>query len=81
MCVKLPSRDLNPGPWPLHPTSTYTCGMTIAPKVCGGDNSTFISDVRTAQHNVRIIKCDVLVTINSGLTIVPSKRKGTLEFP
>ena len=79
--MKFPPGDLNPGPCPLHPTSTYTCGVTIVPKVCGSDNSTFISDVRTAQHNVRIIKCDVLVTTNSRLTIVPSKRKGTLEFP
>ena len=36
MCVKLPSGDLNPGPCPPHPTSTYTCGVTIALKVCGG---------------------------------------------
>ena len=79
--MKFPPGDLYPGPCPLHPTSTYTCGVTIVPKVCGSDNSTFISDVRTAQHNIRIIKCDVLVTTNNRLTIVPSKRKGTLEFP
>ena len=36
VCVKLPSRDLNPGLYPLQPTSTYTCGVTIALKVCGG---------------------------------------------
>ena len=35
MCVKLPPRDLNPDPYPPHPTSTYTCGVTIAPSVCG----------------------------------------------
>jgi len=27
---------LNPGPYPPHPTSTYTCGVTITPSVCGG---------------------------------------------
>ena len=27
MCVKLPLRDLNSGPYPRHPTSTYTCGF------------------------------------------------------
>ena len=37
MFVKLPSEDLNPSPYPLHLTSTYTCGVTIAPRVCGGD--------------------------------------------
>ena len=36
MCVKLPLRDLNLGPCPPHPTSTYICGVTIAPRVCGG---------------------------------------------
>ena len=36
MCVKLPLGDLNPGLYPLHPTSTYTYGVTIAPNMCGG---------------------------------------------
>ena len=36
MCVKLLPRDLNPGPYPSYPTSTYTCGVTIAPRVCNG---------------------------------------------
>ena len=36
MCVKLPPRELNSGPCPPHPTSTYTCGVTITPRVCGG---------------------------------------------
>ena len=35
MCVKLPPGDLNPYPYPSHPTSTYTCGVTIAPRVQG----------------------------------------------
>ena len=33
MCVKLPLRDLNPGPYPPHLTSTYTCRVIIAPRV------------------------------------------------
>ena len=33
---KTPLGDLNPGPYPLHSTSTYTCKITIAPRVCGG---------------------------------------------
>ena len=36
MCVKLPPGDLNPDPCPSHLTNTYTCGVTIAPRVCGG---------------------------------------------
>ena len=35
MCVKFPLRDLNPDPCPPHPTSTYTCEVTIAPIVRG----------------------------------------------
>ena len=41
MCVKLPPRDLNPDPCPPHPTSTYTCGVTIALRVCGGSSVIF----------------------------------------
>ena len=36
MCVKLPLEDLNPGPCPQHSTSTYTCEVIIASKMCGG---------------------------------------------
>ena len=35
-CVKLPSRELNPIPYPSHPTSIYTYGVTITLRVCGG---------------------------------------------
>ena len=40
MCVKLLYKNLNLGPCPLHPTSTYTCGVIIAPMV-RGDLSNF----------------------------------------
>ena len=33
MCVKLPPKDLNSNPCPPHPTKTYTCRVTIAPRV------------------------------------------------
>ena len=36
MCVKHPFRDLNSDRCPLHLTSTYTCEMAIAPRVCSG---------------------------------------------
>ena len=35
MCVKLPPRDLNPGPYPPHPTSIYICEVTTALRVHG----------------------------------------------
>ena len=37
MCMKLPPRDLNSGPCPPHPTSIYSCEMTTALKVRGGN--------------------------------------------
>ena len=37
MCVKIFPRDLNPGPCPQNPTSIYTCRVTNAPRVCGGN--------------------------------------------
>ena len=40
--MKLPPRDLNPAPYPPHPTSTYTYGVTIAPRVCGGKLSIYL---------------------------------------
>ena len=42
MCVKLYSRDLNPGPYPPHPTSTYTCGVATASTVYGGEGTSFL---------------------------------------
>ena len=34
--MKLLSENLNPDPYPPQFTSTYTCRVTIAPRVCGG---------------------------------------------
>ena len=39
MCVKLFPENLNPGSYLSHPKSTYTCRVTIAPKVCGGSRN------------------------------------------
>ena len=37
ICVwKFSLEDLNSSFCPPHPTSTYICGVTIAPRVCGG---------------------------------------------
>ena len=34
--MKLPPEDLNPSHYPPHFTNTYTCGVTIAPRMYGG---------------------------------------------
>ena len=39
MCVKLHPEHLNSGPYFLHPTNISTCGVTIAPNVCGGNKT------------------------------------------
>ena len=36
MYVKFPLEDLNPDSYPPHLTGTYICGVTTAPRVCGG---------------------------------------------
>ena len=36
MCVKLTTRDLYHDSYSPHLTSTYTCGVTIAPRLRGG---------------------------------------------
>ena len=41
MYVKFHLGNLNPDPYPLHPISTYTCRVIIAPKMCGGICETF----------------------------------------
>ena len=35
--MKFSSRDLNHNSCPLHLTNIYTCRVTTAPRVCGGD--------------------------------------------
>ena len=45
MYVKFPLKDLNPGSYPPHLTSIYTCEVTIAPRVCGGTNSINLSNL------------------------------------
>ena len=37
--MSLPPKNLNPGPCPPHPISTYTCGVIIAPRVYGSRNN------------------------------------------
>ena len=37
MCVKLPQRELNHDPCLPHSTNTYTCEMTIMPRMRGSN--------------------------------------------
>ena len=39
MYVKLSPRDLNSNPYPPHSTSTCTCEVTIAPRMCDDNTS------------------------------------------
>ena len=48
MCVKLPPESFNPGLCPPHLTSIYTCGVTIALRVCGGNK--YLSNPTSANH-------------------------------
>ena len=45
MYVKLLPRDLNLNPYPPHLTSIYTCGVTTAPRVRGGNIYTFLKQL------------------------------------
>ena len=63
--MKLPYKDLNPGPCPPHPTSIYTCGVTIATRVRDGiitllsnatDTNYFTTFLQTADMVLVIFK-------------------------
>ena len=57
MCLKLPLGDLNSGPYPPQPASTYTCKVTITPKVCGGnDTSLYKTFVVNNINNITYYK-------------------------
>ena len=54
MYVKLPPRDLNLDPCPPYLTNIYTCGVTTAQRVHGGDYSDFLT-IRSLR-NLRYLK-------------------------
>ena len=49
MCVRLPLGNLNPGSYPPHPTSIYTCRVTTAPRACGGAKDTVKMEVELLE--------------------------------
>ena len=49
MNVKFPFGDLNPDPFPSHPTKTYTCKVTIMPRVCSGYGQISITTAHPGQ--------------------------------
>ena len=46
MCIKLSPGNLNPSHFSTHPTNTYTCEVTIAPKVCDGEPLLIFKKIR-----------------------------------
>ena len=52
--MKLPLEDLNPGPCPLHPISIYTCGVTIASRVCNG--KVYVVIVTLTKHTIFVFQ-------------------------
>ena len=60
MCVKLPFGYLSSDRYPLHPTSIYTCRVTLMLRVCGS-HSTSIS----ALSHLSILKININQTISS----------------
>ena len=43
--MKLSPGDLNLDSYPPHFTSTYTCEVTITPRVCGGSSMMLTSEL------------------------------------
>ena len=41
--MNFPPGDLNPGPYPPHPTSIYICKITTAPRICGDVGYLFVT--------------------------------------
>ena len=39
MYVKISPGNLNPNPYPLHPTNIYTCRVTIVSRLCDGSKN------------------------------------------
>ena len=79
MYVKLPPGDLNPGPCPSHPTSTYTCGMTTAPRVRNDESMCFkcgrLGHKKESYpymvHDNTLLKCDKQDTISPQFLGIP----------
>ena len=42
MYVKIPLGDLNPNPYPLHPTNIYTCRVAIVSRLCDGSKNIIV---------------------------------------
>ena len=49
MYVKLLLRDLNPGPYPPYPISTYTYGVTIVPRM----SVICLQNINTKEYDVK----------------------------
>ena len=77
MCVKLPPRDFNPGYCTPHFTSTYICGVTIAPRVCG-DKST---EITITKHYISpFFSVSYIVAMIFLFLLLPKTRKSINHF-
>ena len=62
MCVKFLPRDLNPGFYPSHPTSTYTFEVTIVLKICSAIPSSHSKILYIVPPHLRISLSNLLGT-------------------
>ena len=69
MYVKPPYQNLNSGLHSPHPTSTYTCRVTIASRVCDGD-----------CHIFRVFGQLVFVIKKKGLNLTLKKKNFLLHW-
>ena len=53
MCVKFSLGDLNSSPYFPHLTNTYTYGVTIIPKVCGGSTILISYDFTVVKESTK----------------------------
>ena len=64
MYVKFSPENLNLESYPPHPTNTYTCKVTIVPRMCGDMfNFVFISIILSISISNLIVQCHLYLTI------------------
>ena len=50
--MKVPPKDLNPNSYPSHPANTYTCGVTIAPRVHSGESGKILIERKIVNNPI-----------------------------
>ena len=67
MCVKFPSKDLNPDPFLPHPTNIYIYKVTIVPKL---RNSKNISIFLKKKKHTQLLKIRTSLLLHAIMQIV-----------